>query len=464
MSVQMRAFSGSAIIDWSRRRLVLSFYEGGRTLIEQIEGVYTNDTTGPFFAFVRDGRFTESLLGKSVQVELAERLRDGRAVIATGSLAIGASSLGVTSFGQIIGNVDARFTFYFDTVGLIKLIEQDLLAFPGQPVTPAPIFDTRAGIQSDGTPQGGETLTGVDPTGNGPIVARRWLLNGVIVSETQTYTIPVGATGTLRYEADLKGPDGTVETDWSTTAVITPITITGTPPASGMQGQPYVFRPGTAGGAGNKTFALSGVLVAGLSFSPRTGAITGTPTLPGTMTGLTVTVTDDTGSASTTATTVTIAAITLAALSGTDALINGTASSGTITGKTAGSTLTTTVPGLTITGTSYTFDGTGAAGSYTITETLAGATNNPRVTTVVVQEAGGTWGGPGTWGGGGSWGGGTGGTPVQNFAFGTRVGNPSEDAGAVQAFAFGTRNGDPGEGTPAVQNFAFGTPTTTPSE
>ena len=86
MSVQMKMMAGSAIINWSQRRLVLSFYEPGRVLFHQIEGVYSSDPSGAYFAFVRDGRFSESLLGRSVQVELAERTFNGRDIIATGSL------------------------------------------------------------------------------------------------------------------------------------------------------------------------------------------------------------------------------------------------------------------------------------------------------------------------------------------------------------------------------------------
>jgi hypothetical protein len=87
------------------------------------------------------------------------------------------------------------------------------------------------------------------------------------------------------------------------------ITITGTPPTTGRVGTAYSFTPATANGSGTKVFTLSsGTLLGGLSFNTATGAISGSPTVAGTMSGLVVTVTDSTGSASTTATTVTIAA------------------------------------------------------------------------------------------------------------------------------------------------------------
>lgn len=91
--------------------------------------------------------------------------------------------------------------------------------------------------------------------------------------------------------------------------VVTPISISGTPPSSGQVGVAYSFTPSTSGGSGTKTFALSGgSLLAGLAFSTSTGAITGTPTAAGSMPNIVVTVTDSASSASTTATTVTIAA------------------------------------------------------------------------------------------------------------------------------------------------------------
>ena len=91
------------------------------------------------------------------------------------------------------------------------------------------------------------------------------------------------------------------------------VSINGTPPTTGQVGTAYTFTPTTANGSGTKAFSLSGgPLLSGLSFSSTTGAISGTPTASGSMPNLVITVTDNTGSASTTATTVTIAASTAA--------------------------------------------------------------------------------------------------------------------------------------------------------
>lgn len=90
---------------------------------------------------------------------------------------------------------------------------------------------------------------------------------------------------------------------------------------------------------------------------------------------------------------------TLSSLSLSGTLAHGTPSSGTLVGATAGSSISSgALPsGLTINGIAHTYswDGTGAAGSgsFTLTETLAGATNSPLVTTIgysIGSGAGGT--------------------------------------------------------------------------
>lgn len=76
--------------------------------------------------------------------------------------------------------------------------------------------------------------------------------------------------------------------------VIAPVTISGTPGAATV-GTAYTFTPAASGGLGTKTFALTGTLPAGLTFSTSTGAISGTPTTAGTASGLKITVSDPTG-------------------------------------------------------------------------------------------------------------------------------------------------------------------------
>lgn len=76
----------------------------------------------------------------------------------------------------------------------------------------------------------------------------------------------------------------------------TEVTISGTPGAA-TQNTAYSFTPTAANGWGTKTFALTGTLPNGLSFSTTTGAITGTPTVAGTTSGLNISVSDSSGTA-----------------------------------------------------------------------------------------------------------------------------------------------------------------------
>lgn len=73
--------------------------------------------------------------------------------------------------------------------------------------------------------------------------------------------------------------------------IAAPLALTGTPPAATV-GTLYSFTPTSTGGHAPKTYALTGTLLAGLSFNTSTGAITGTPTTTGTASGLDITVTD----------------------------------------------------------------------------------------------------------------------------------------------------------------------------
>ncbi|WP_372785029.1 Ig domain-containing protein [Phenylobacterium sp.] len=69
------------------------------------------------------------------------------------------------------------------------------------------------------------------------------------------------------------------------------LTLTGTAPGA-TQNSAYSFTPATGGGRGTKTYALTGSLPAGLTFSTSTGTISGTPTTLGATSGLNITVTD----------------------------------------------------------------------------------------------------------------------------------------------------------------------------
>lgn len=73
------------------------------------------------------------------------------------------------------------------------------------------------------------------------------------------------------------------------------LALSGTPSPTGTTGQAYSFTPTRTGGHAPYTYALTGALPTGLSFNTSTGAITGTPTVVQTQTGLDITVTDADG-------------------------------------------------------------------------------------------------------------------------------------------------------------------------
>lgn len=180
--------------------------------------------------------------------------------------------------------------------------------------TPAPVFTTQPSIT--GSPIVGQTLTASDGViSNGTVSARQWLRNGTAIGGATgaTYLLAAADAATsVSVRISATGAGGSVDATSNgvtVTAATVKITISGTPPTTGQVGQAYSFTPTTANGSGTKSFTLSsGTLLGGLSFNTGTGAITGTPTVAGTMNGLVVTVNDSTGSASTTATNVTIAA------------------------------------------------------------------------------------------------------------------------------------------------------------
>ena len=76
------------------------------------------------------------------------------------------------------------------------------------------------------------------------------------------------------------------------------LAISGAPAPNAMVGASYDFLPTVTGGSGTRTFALTGTLPSGMSFSTTTGEITGSPTATGTATGLNISVTDTTGTVS----------------------------------------------------------------------------------------------------------------------------------------------------------------------
>jgi hypothetical protein len=104
-------------------------------------------------------------------------------------------------------------------------------------------------------------------------------------SQSKEMTLFVSRVGGITFYGWLQGP------------TYTPISITGTPPATAGVGTAYTFDFGATGGTAPYTFSLqSGTLPAGLgAVNSSTGVSTGTPTTGGTSSGLVVRVTDALG-------------------------------------------------------------------------------------------------------------------------------------------------------------------------
>lgn len=70
------------------RGFALTFHDDERRVVAGIDGVAASDATGTFIRFMADGRLSERLYGQPLAVELAERLQQGRDVLARGRLSV----------------------------------------------------------------------------------------------------------------------------------------------------------------------------------------------------------------------------------------------------------------------------------------------------------------------------------------------------------------------------------------
>lgn len=123
--------------------------------------------------------------------------------------------------------------------------------------------------------------------------------HGLTLSSTKgTVTSPaLTGEGTIAAEYTVTDAAGATITVPFSMAIAGPVGLTGSVP-QGEVGFAFSFTPTTTDGSGTKTYSItSGTLPAGLTGSPTTGVISGTPTVAGT-TPVTLTVEDATGSAS----------------------------------------------------------------------------------------------------------------------------------------------------------------------
>ncbi len=131
------AAAGGAAEPLGGRAFVLSFHDDDRETVAAIAGEPQTDADGPFIRFARDGFLSEALYGMSLTVELAERFRAGRDVIATGRLAVTISADTVPNL--IAGPAGGRATLVTVTTGADgeRQFARRLRPFTGN-ITPTP--------------------------------------------------------------------------------------------------------------------------------------------------------------------------------------------------------------------------------------------------------------------------------------------------------------------------------------
>lgn len=161
LEVQFKDSTG-AVIELSDKAFVLSFYRDDRSTEAAIDGEELVDATGRFLRFARDGRFSEGLYGKNLQVELAERYRNGRSVVASGRINVMASAAGVASFDNgIITKFVTRVTIQDNAVlgGPPTFTQQQLLFKPDAPTPPVTLGAlTLSGTLTAGAASSGSIL------------------------------------------------------------------------------------------------------------------------------------------------------------------------------------------------------------------------------------------------------------------------------------------------------------------
>lgn len=130
--------------------------------------------------------------------------------------------------------------------------------------------------------------------------AYQWQRSGsnIVGATSSTYVaqaadVAAGASA-ITVEVTATNDLGSTTAESAGVTIAAPLSLSGAP-GSALVGAAYTFTPTTAGGHPAYSYALTGTLPDGLSFSTSTGAITGTPTSSGTASGLNITVTDADG-------------------------------------------------------------------------------------------------------------------------------------------------------------------------
>lgn len=266
---------------------------------------------------------------------------------------------------------------------------------PGQPGN-GPVF-TAQPVISPSTGAAGTTFTATPGTATAPIVSRAWLLNGSSISTGLT-AVPM-AGGTLTYQEAATDANGV-----TTVSQVQTVTVSAAIPAPVFTVQPSISP--TSGVAGATFTASDGSASNTTGYTRRwllggTSIGTGSTVVPVTAGALSleVTATGPGGSTVATSAAVTVSAAptptpspTLNALTVSPATATtGVAYSGSVTGRTADSTLSLTgagAAGLTANNSTGAITGTPTtAGAVNVVETLAGATNSPRTSSNLITVA-----------------------------------------------------------------------------
>ena len=136
--ISMRLQAGEAFVvlmkvddgeDASGRNFVMSFYGADRAVQHVIQGVQAGD----LFEFIKDGVWTESLYDTpGLKIEIAERMKNGRAVIASPTFTVEPSAGSVEDFSNgVMSRSAVLIKASFKPNGVATATAEQILYNPG---------------------------------------------------------------------------------------------------------------------------------------------------------------------------------------------------------------------------------------------------------------------------------------------------------------------------------------------
>lgn len=191
--VQMSVDGGEGA---DQRSFVMSVYGPEREIVHVIDGVPADDD---LFEFIRPGTWSEGLYGNpSLKVEIAERLKDGRAVIATPSLTIDPSAATVADYANsVIARTAVMITASFTPKGLVVASADTIKYDPGSASTPGASFTEQPTV-SPASGVVGQVFTATPGVATVPVDRREWRAGGSVVGTN--LESPPGTEGVLSYQ------------------------------------------------------------------------------------------------------------------------------------------------------------------------------------------------------------------------------------------------------------------------